>query len=36
VRRMFVPPRGEGAEMLGTDPGEVARRIADLVKERTA
>ncbi len=36
VRRMFVPERGEGAEMLGTDAGEVARRIAEIVKERTA
>ena len=36
VRRMFVPPRGEGAETLGTDPGEVARRIAEIVKERAA
>jgi electron transfer flavoprotein beta subunit len=35
VRRMFVPPRGEGAELLGTDPAEVARRIAEIVKERT-
>lgn len=34
VRRMFTPPRGEGAEMLGRDPAEVARRIAELVKER--
>ena len=34
VRRMFVPPRGEGAEMLGEDPGEVARRIKELVEER--
>jgi electron transfer flavoprotein beta subunit len=36
VRRMFVPPRGEGAEMLGTEPAEVARRIAEIVKERVA
>ena len=36
VRRMFVPSRGEGAEMLGTDPAEVARRIAEIVKERMA
>jgi electron transfer flavoprotein beta subunit len=34
VRRMFTPPRGEGAEMLGGDPAEVARRIAEIVKER--
>ena len=36
VRRMFVPPKGEGAEMLGRDPAEVARRIAEIVKERLA
>jgi len=36
VRRMFVPDRGESAEMLGTDPAEVAGRIAEIVKERTA
>lgn len=36
VRRMFVPPRGEGAEMLGTDAAEVARRIAEIVKEKVA
>jgi electron transfer flavoprotein beta subunit len=34
VRRMFVPPRGERAEMLGKDPAEVARRIAEIVKEK--
>jgi electron transfer flavoprotein beta subunit len=36
VRRMFVPPRGEGAEMLGKDPPEVARRIAEIVREKVA
>jgi electron transfer flavoprotein beta subunit len=36
VRRMFVPPKGDGAEMLGRDPAEVARRIAEIVKERLA
>lgn len=36
VRRMFTPPKGEGAEMLGTDPAEVARRIAEIVKEKVA
>jgi hypothetical protein len=36
VRRMFVPERGEGAETLGSDPAEVARRIAEIVKERVA
>lgn len=34
VRRMFVPPRGEGAETLGDSPVEVARRIAEIVKAR--
>jgi electron transfer flavoprotein beta subunit len=36
LRRMFVPPKGEGAELLGRDPAEVARRIAEIVKERVA
>ena len=36
LRRMFVPPKGEGAEMLGRDAAEVARRIAEIVKERLA
>ena len=36
VRRMFAPPRGDGAEMLGADAAGVARRIAEIVKERTA
>ena len=36
VRRMFAPPRGDGAEMLGADAAEVAQRIAEIVKERTA
>jgi len=34
VRRMFSPPRGEGAEMLSGAPAEIAQRIADLVQER--
>jgi electron transfer flavoprotein beta subunit len=34
VRRMFVPPKGEGAEMLNGSPAEVAQRIAELLKER--
>ena len=34
VRRMFVPPKGEGAEMLDGSPLEVARRIKELVEER--
>lgn len=34
VRRMFVPAKGEGAEMLGDDPAEVARRIKEIVEEK--
>jgi electron transfer flavoprotein beta subunit len=34
VRRMFVPPRGEGAEMLGKDAAEVANRIKTLIEEK--
>jgi electron transfer flavoprotein beta subunit len=34
VRRMFVPPKGEGAEILGRDPAEVAEKIKALVEER--
>jgi electron transfer flavoprotein beta subunit len=34
VRRMFVPPKGEGAEMLGEEPAEVAQKIKQLVDER--
>jgi electron transfer flavoprotein beta subunit len=34
VRRMFSPPRGEGAEILNGSPAEVAQRIANLVRER--
>ena len=33
VRRMFVPPRGEGAEMLDGSPAEIAQRIAEIVRE---
>lgn len=36
VRRMFAPPRGQGARMLQGRPAEVARQIADIVKERLA
>lgn len=36
VRRMFVPPKGEGAEMLAGGPAQVAARIAELVNERLA
>jgi electron transfer flavoprotein beta subunit len=34
VRRMFVPPKGEGAEMLNDSPAAIAERIAGIVKER--
>jgi electron transfer flavoprotein beta subunit len=36
VRRMFVPPKGEGAEMLNGSAAAIAERIADIVKERLA
>jgi electron transfer flavoprotein beta subunit len=34
VRRMFVPPKGEGAELLGKDPADVARRVKEIVEEK--
>jgi electron transfer flavoprotein beta subunit len=34
VRRMLVPPKGEGAEMLNGSPAEVAQRIKEIVEER--
>jgi electron transfer flavoprotein beta subunit len=34
VRRMFAPPKGEGAQMLQGRPAEIARQIADIVRER--
>jgi electron transfer flavoprotein beta subunit len=34
VRRMFAPPKGERAEMLDGSPAEIARRIAEIVRER--
>jgi electron transfer flavoprotein beta subunit len=34
VRRMYVPPKGEGAEMLDGSPDNIAQRIAEIVKER--
>ena len=36
VRRMFTPPRGEGAELLNGSPAAVAQRILELVRERLA
>jgi electron transfer flavoprotein beta subunit len=34
VRKMFVPPKGEGAEMLNESPEQVAQRIKEIVQER--
>ena len=34
VRRMFVPPKGEGAEMLEGDAATIAGRIKEIVEER--
>lgn len=34
VRRMFSPPKGEGAELLGGSPAEIAARIRQIVEER--
>jgi electron transfer flavoprotein beta subunit len=34
VRRMFAPPKGEGAEPLNGSPAEIARRIKEIVEER--
>lgn len=34
IRRMFVPSKGEGAEMLGTSAAEVAGKIKALVEEK--
>ena len=34
VRKMFVPPKGEGAEMLDGSPAAVAERIKEIVEER--
>ena len=36
VRRMFVPPKGEGAEMLNGSAEAVAQRIKEIVQERLA
>jgi electron transfer flavoprotein beta subunit len=35
VRKMFVPPKGEGAEMLNGSAADVAQRIKEIVEERT-
>jgi electron transfer flavoprotein beta subunit len=34
VRRMFVPPKGDGAEMLDGSPAAIAGRIKEIVEER--
>jgi electron transfer flavoprotein beta subunit len=34
VRRMFAPPKGEGAEILAGGPVDIARRIREIVEER--
>jgi electron transfer flavoprotein beta subunit len=34
VRKMFVPPKGEGAEMLNGSAEQVAQRIKEIVAER--
>jgi electron transfer flavoprotein beta subunit len=34
VRRMFVPPKGEGAEMLDGSPADIAGRIKEIIDER--
>ena len=36
VRKMFVPPKGEGAEMLNGSAADVAARIKEIVEERKA
>jgi electron transfer flavoprotein beta subunit len=34
VRKMFVPPKGDGAEMLNGSSADVAQKIKELVEER--
>ena len=34
VRRMFAPPKGEGAQILDGGPADIARRISEIVEER--
>jgi electron transfer flavoprotein beta subunit len=36
VRKMFVPPKGEGAEMLNGSAADVAQRIKEIVEEKKA
>jgi electron transfer flavoprotein beta subunit len=35
VKKMFVPPKGEGAEMLNGSAADVARKIKEIVEEHT-
>ncbi len=34
VRRMFVPDKGASAELLGSDPAEVAKRVSEIITAR--
>ena len=34
VRRMFAPPKGEGAQILAGTPADIARQIREIVEER--
>jgi electron transfer flavoprotein beta subunit len=34
VRKMFVPPKGEGAEMLDGGAAEIAQRITEIIQEK--
>jgi electron transfer flavoprotein beta subunit len=34
IRRMFAPPKGEGAELLDGSAADIARRIAEILQER--
>jgi electron transfer flavoprotein beta subunit len=36
VRRMYAPPKGEGAQLIDGSPAEIAARIAEIVRERLA
>jgi electron transfer flavoprotein beta subunit len=36
VRRMFLPPRPDGAQLLEGDPSTIAQRITELVREQLA
>jgi electron transfer flavoprotein beta subunit len=36
IKKMFVPPKGEGAEMLNGSAADVAQKIKEIVEERKA